>query len=73
VTLNDDGTYTVVIKVSGSFRNLGPDGRLRFVDAGQVLLETTWAGDGEFPSDGTRLSEELVKLTGRRDTVDRDF
>jgi hypothetical protein len=70
---NGDGTFTVIIKFVGSRRNLGPDGKLLFIDAGQELLETQWAGDGEFPSDGTRLSEELLKLVGRHDTADRNF
>jgi hypothetical protein len=72
VTENEDGTYTVIISFHGRERFLGPDGKLLFLNAGQLTLETLWAGDGDFPSDGTHLDvQELgrpVEPTGRWST-----
>jgi hypothetical protein len=73
VTDNGDGTFNVVILLAGRILFHGPDGKLLFVDAGQQVLETVWADDGDFPSDGTFLGGELVKAVGRADTADRDF
>lgn len=73
VTDNSDGTFTVIITLAGQFRLFGPDGELLFRDAGLVVLETLWADDGDFPSGGTRLGEELLKEVGRTDTAGRDF
>jgi hypothetical protein len=73
VSENEDGTFTVIIKVSGPSQTFGPDGKLLFVDTGQAVFQTLWAGDGDFPSDGTQLDGVELKNTGRLDTRDRDF
>ena len=67
VTGNDDGTLTVIILLAGRVQHYGPDGKLLFLDAGQLVVETLW-DDG-----GTFLDREELKAVGRSDTADRDF
>lgn len=77
VTDNGDGTLTVLVLATGSFKVYGPDGRLLFQDPGQVRYEILVDHAGT-PTDPT--DDEVVEFlgivkgsTGRNDTEGRDF
>lgn len=76
VTDNGDGTLTVLALSTGVVKNYGPDGKLLFVDSGQIRVELLidHGGTPTDPDDDEILDETLVKgSTGRNDTEDRDF
>ena len=73
---NGDGTLTITFKSTGRTFVYGPDGERLFVDAGQFLGQfvVDHGGTPGDPDDDEFL-EDLgeLKLTGRQDSVDRDF
>ncbi|MFI6676797.1 hypothetical protein [Kribbella sp. NPDC050470] len=73
---NGDGTLTVLALSTGVVKNYGPDGKLLFVDSGQIRVELLidHSGTPTDPEDDVILDETLVKgSTGRNDTENRDF
>lgn len=77
VTDNGDGTITIVGIGTGVNQYFGPDGELLFVDAGltQFQLEIDINGTPNDVSDDTFVegSFQLLKQTGRQDTLGRDY
>lgn len=77
VTDNGDGTLTVLVMATGSFKIYGPDGEFLFADPGQVRFELLidHGGTPTDPSDDVELEFlGLVKgSTGRNDLEGRDF
>jgi hypothetical protein len=77
VTDNGDGTLTVLVLATGSFKVYGPDGKLLFKDPGQIRLEflVDHGGTPTDPSDDDVLEFlGVVKdSTGRNDLEGRDF
>jgi hypothetical protein len=77
ITVNDDGTLTILVLAAGSTKVYGPDGRLLFNDPGQVRFEVLIDHNGTptDPSDDEFLEFlGVVKgSTGRNDLDGRDF
>jgi hypothetical protein len=76
VTDNGDGTLTVLGLSTGVVRNYGPDGKLLFIDSGQIRTEllVDHGGTPTDPEDDVILDETVVRpSTGRNDTEGRDF
>lgn len=77
VTDNGDGTLTILVLATGSFKVYGPDGELLFKDPGQIRFELLidHGGTPSDPSDDVELEFlGLVKgSTGRNDLQGRDF
>jgi hypothetical protein len=77
VTDNGDGTLTILVLATGSFKVFGPDGEFLFNDPGQVRFELLidHGGTPTDPSDDEFLEFlGLVKgSTGRSDLEGRDF
>jgi hypothetical protein len=77
VTDNGDGTLTLLVLSTGSFKVFGPDGEFLFNDPGQVRFELLidHGGTPTDPSDDVELEFlGIVKgSTGRNDTEGRDF
>lgn len=76
MTDNGDGTLTVLALSTGVVKNYGPDGKLLFVDSGQVRFDLLidHGGTPTDPEDDVFLTQTLVKeSTGRNDTATRDF
>jgi hypothetical protein len=76
VTDNGDGTLTVLGLSTGVVKNYGPDGKLLFVDSGQIRTELLidHRGTPTDPEDDKLLDETIVRpSTGRNDTEGRDF
>ena len=77
VTDNGDGTLTLLVLATGSFKVFGPDGEFLFNDPGQVRFELLidHGGTPTDPSDDEfREFLGLVKgSTGRNDLEGRDF
>ncbi len=73
VTENEDGTFTAIITFAGRIQYRGPDGKPLFVEAGQIVSETVWDDDGDFPTGGTRLELEELKVVGVSQVAGRDF
>jgi hypothetical protein len=65
---NGDGTITVIVLATGGERWYGPDGKLLFMNPGQIRFELLIDETGEAEFVG------VVKgSTGRNDLEDRDF
>jgi hypothetical protein len=76
VTDNGDGTLTVLGLSTGVVKNYGPDGKLLFIDSGQIRVELLidHGGTPTDPEDDVILDETVVRpSTGRNDTEGRDF
>jgi len=76
VTDNGDGTLTVITLSTGSFKVVGPDGKLALADPGQVRFEFVVddGGTPTDPGDDQILSEELILgSTGRNDLEGHEF
>lgn len=76
VTDNGDGTLTVLAMFTGVVKHYGPDGRLLFVDSGQIRIELVidHGGTPTDPADDVVLDDTVVKPSnGRNDTEGRDF
>jgi hypothetical protein len=77
VTDNGDGTLTILVLATGSFKVFGPDGEFLFNDPGQVRFELLidHAGTPTDPSDDVFLEFlGIVKgSTGRSDLEGVDF
>jgi hypothetical protein len=73
---NGDGTITITAKGTGRTFTYGPDGNRLFVDAGQIRFSFVIDYNGtpdNFDDDVFVADLGEHKLTGRRDTADRDF
>jgi hypothetical protein len=77
VTDNGDGTLTILVLATGSFKVYGPDGKLLFSDPGQIRFELL-IDHGGTPTDPT--DDEFLEFlgvvkgsTGRSDLEGRDF
>ena len=77
VTDNGDGTLTILVMATGSFKVYGPDGKLLFTDPGQIRFEILIDHAGT-PTDPT--DDEFIEFlgvvkgsTGRNDLEGRDF
>jgi len=77
VTDNGDGTLTLLVLATGSYKAFGPDGEWLFQDPGQLRFELLidYSGTLTDPSDDVFLEFlGVVKgSTGRSDTEGRDF
>lgn len=76
VTDNGDGTLTILAMSPGVVKHYGPDGKLLFVDSGQIRVELLidHGGTPTNPEDDVLLDETVVKPSnGRNDTEGRDF
>jgi hypothetical protein len=77
VTDNGDGTLSILVLATGSYKVYGPEGKLLFSDPGQIRFEILidHGGTPTDPSDDEFLEFlGLVKgSTGRNDLQDRDF
>jgi hypothetical protein len=77
ITDNGDGTFTILVLATGSFRVLGPNGEFLLNDPGQIRFELL-IDNGGTPTDPT--DDEFLEFlgvvkgsTGRNDTQDLDF
>lgn len=77
VTDNGDGTLSILVQVAGVSRWLDADGKLLYVDSGmysfELLVDNGGTPEDPYDDGETTFVGDVVELTGRGDTLGRDF
>jgi len=71
ITDNMDGTFTLIQKITGTFRTYGPDNKLILHEAGTLIYRLTLDNNGtpQDPSDDVVLDQSFVRQTGPHESL----